>query len=252
MSERFLPQHSAEQTGVDEPEGTRVEAARFEFKLPLVNRTPAGVWSSIRRHPLAFEEQYPPRRINNLYFDTPALSCFQTSVAGVSRRLKLRLRWYGDDDSVDHGALEWKWRADKAGWKWTLPVRWEGELVKSSWRELRARLREELGGKERATFDALAIPTLLNRYRRRYFVSRDQRCRLTLDEELSFNPQIGIVRPHTRFAIHGRRLRVLELKVAQTEVEVVREALQGFPYRSARFSKYTTGLELFLGTHTAA
>jgi hypothetical protein len=234
------------------PEGSRVEPARFEFKLPLANRTPAGVWSTIRRHPLAFEEHHPPRRINNIYFDTPALTCFQTSIAGVSRRLKLRLRWYGDDDGVDHGALEWKWRAGKLGWKWTRPVAWEGELAKWSWTELRARLRAELNGRERATFDALAIPTLLNRYRRRYFISRDRRCRLTLDEDLSFNPQLGNLRPRTRFAIPAPRLRVLELKVSQTHSVAVREALQGFPYRSARFSKYTTGLELFLATHTSA
>jgi hypothetical protein len=220
---------------------------RYELKLPLLNRNAAGIWSSIRRHPLGFEELHPPRQINNVYFDTPHLSCFTTSIAGVSRRLKLRLRWYGESDDVGKGQLEWKWRAGNAGWKWSAPVAWEGNLAKQSWSPLRDRFRSDLDGRQRATFDALSITTLLNRYRRSYFISRDGRCRLTLDEDLSFIAQTGGLSLQTLGVTPCRRMQVLEVKVAYDEADVVRSALQGFPYRPARFSKYTTGLELFLG-----
>jgi hypothetical protein len=215
---------------------------RLELKLPLANRTPAAVWASIRRHPAGFERLHPPRWIGNVYFDTPSLACLRTSLEGVSRRVKLRLRWYDDGDIQGRGQLEWKWRAGRSGWKWTLPVAWEGALAKQRWSELRARLREELDGRRRASFDALCRPTLVNRYRRSYFVSRDGLCRLTLDEELAFLPQPGGLYPRLLGAVACPRLRVLELKLPVSRPEAARAALQGFPYRPARFSKYTFGL----------
>jgi hypothetical protein len=220
---------------------------RREIKIPLHNRTPAGVQACIRRHPLGFETLHPDRWINNVYFDTPSLACFYTSVAGVDRRLKLRLRWYGDCDDVREGQLEWKWRLGIAGWKWTLPVFWEDDLGKLGWTRLRERLRPELDGRQRATFDALAIPTLLNRYRRSYFVSRDGRCRLTHDTQLSFVPQSGGLGLQRHGGVSCWRTEVLEIKVDLARADAARRALAGFPYRPARFSKYTTGLELFPG-----
>jgi hypothetical protein len=218
-------------------------APRLELKLPLANRTPAAVWASIRRHPAGFERLHPPRRIGNVYFDTPSFACLRTSIEGISRRLKLRLRWYGDGDVQGRGQLEWKWRAGRAGWKWTLPVAWEGPLAKQRWSELRERLREELDGRRRASFDALSRPTLVNRYRRSYFVSRDGLCRLTLDEDLAFLPQPGGLYPQLLGAITCPRVHILELKLPLDRPDAARAALQAFPYRPARFSKYTFPLE---------
>jgi hypothetical protein len=226
----------------DPPELGAPAAHRFELKLPLDNRTPAAVYAAIRRHPLGFERLHPERRVSSIYFDTPALTCLYTSVEGMSRRVKLRLRWYGDDDAVDAGQLEWKWRRGREGWKWTVPVAWEGELAKQRWSELRTRLREGLDGRQRAVFDALGVPALLVRYERAYWVSRDGRCRLTVDRALRFAAQTGGLAPQLRGEIPAHRVQVLELKLPVSQPELAREALQGFPYRAARFSKYTAGL----------
>ena len=230
--------------GLDANQGTD---PRYEIKLPLRNRTPAGLWSSIRRHPMAFEPLYPDRRINNVYFDTSELTSFYASHAGLDRRLKVRLRWYGDSDDVETGHLEWKWRQGMTGFKWRREVHWEGGLAKRSWRQLRQALRADLDGAQRATFDALAFPTLLNRYRRSYFISRDGSCRLTWDRELLYIAQMRGKAPRTRAAVPHRRMDVLEIKLPASHSDDVRRVLAGFPYRPARFSKYTTGLESFLG-----
>jgi len=237
---------SVDLTPSDTPELGAPQQRRFELKLPLENRTPAAVYAAIRRHPLGFEPLHPERRVNSIYFDTPAFSCLHTSVEGVSRRLKLRLRWYGDDDAVDAGQLEWKWRRGRDGWKWTLPVAWEGELAKQRWSALRGQLREGLDGRQRATFDALAVPALLVRYQRAYWISRDGRCRLTVDGALRFAAQTGGLAPQLRGELPAHRIQVLELKLPVSRPELAREALQGFPYRPARFSKYTTGMGLCL------
>jgi len=231
----------------DEIEASIAETgARMEIKFPLVNRTPAGVDAAIRLHPMGFERLFPPRWIHNIYFDTPDLGCFYTSVSGATQRLKLRLRWYGDPAGADGGALEWKWRQNALGRKWVVPVAWDGNLEKQHWSRLRAGFREGLGARQRTSFDALALPTLLNRYRRDYWISRDGSIRLTVDDQLSFVPQRGSLRPQVRGSIPWGRIRVLELKAPAASTDAVHEAARGFPYRPARFSKYTAGMELAL------
>jgi len=220
--------------------------ARREIKFPLVNRNPAGVYAAIRTHPMGFERLFPTRWIHNIYFDTPDFTCFYTSVSGASQRLKLRLRWYGDPDGLDGGALEWKWRHGALGRKWVAPVRWEGDLAKQRWSTLRTSFRGDLVARQRASFDALALATLLNRYRREYWISRDGSIRLTLDDQLSFIPQYRSLAPQMRGAIGWNRVRVLELKAPAASMEAVRDAARGFPYRPGRFSKYTAGMELAL------
>jgi hypothetical protein len=167
-------------------------------------------------------------------------------MSGATHRLKLRLRWYGDPAGTDGGALEWKWRRSVLGRKWVVPVDWDGNLAKQRWSTLRTGFREDLGVKQRASFDALALPTLLNRYRREYWISRDGSVRLTVDDQLSFVPQRSSLAPQMHGSIPFRRLHVLEIKAPAAEMEAVREATRGFPYRPARFSKYTAGMELSL------
>ncbi|MBW2577561.1 MAG: polyphosphate polymerase domain-containing protein [Deltaproteobacteria bacterium] len=226
--------------------------ARLEIKFPLANRTSAGVDAAIRSHAMGFERLFPTRWIHNIYFDTPALSCFYTSMSGATQRLKLRLRWYGDPAGPDSGALEWKWRRSALGRKWVAPVDWEGNLEKQCWSALRTGFREDLGARQRASFDALALPTLLNRYRREYWISRDESIRLTVDDQLSFVPQRSSLAPQMRGSIPWGRMRVLEIKAPATSMKSVREAARGFPYRPARFSKYTAGMELSLPHRVSA
>ena len=196
---------------------------------------------------MAFERSFPDRRINNVYFDTSELACFHASRAGLDRRLKIRLRWYGETDDIEQGHLEWKWRRGMTGFKWRREVVWGGGFGKRSWSRLRADLRTDLDAEQRATFDALPFPTLLNRYRRSYFVSRDGRARLTWDRDLEYLSQIGSRTPRVRGTVPHRRMSVLEIKLPASESDTARRVLAGFPYRPARFSKYAAGVETFLG-----
>jgi hypothetical protein len=94
--------------------------------------------------------------------------------------------------------------------------------------------------------DALAVPSLFNRYTRSYYVSRDGRCRLTRDRALAFGPQTGGLCFQRRREIAYRRFEILELKVASADHAVAKRVLADLPYRPARFSKYTTGVELLI------
>jgi hypothetical protein len=217
---------------------------RCELKLPVRHHGSADVWRAIRCHPLGFEALYPDRGVHNLYFDTPGLAAYAASLEGAEPRLKLRLRWYGESDDVREGRLEWKWRRGPRSWKWSTPVAWSDDLLKLRWSALRDELRRELDGRQRATFDAMARPVLLNRYLRSYFVSRDGSCRLTHDRQLVFAAQLGArVRPGVR-PLRCWGLEVLEIKTAAERPDVAERALRGFPFHAARFSKYAAGVGL--------
>jgi len=85
-------------------------------------------------------------------------------------------------------------------------------------------------------------PTLLNRYRRHYFLSHDGRFRLTVDSELQF----AGVQPNghsTVFSAHAPAVVIIELKFAPEFAESVGPLTNTFPFRLIRFSKYVAGIQ---------
>lgn len=218
---------------------------RYEVKLPLRAASPSAVLAAVRSHCMGFTEAFPPRIVSSLYFDTPDLRCYHESHAGLGRRLKLRLRWYGDDPTL--AAFEWKWREGQLGSKRTLPVDVHVPLAELDVRALRSDVRGRLSDVDRVAFDALRQPTVLTRYRRRYYESRDGQCRLTIDDELAFAADPGGMHPRRRPSTPALRLQVLELKLPSAERETLVRALQSFRYRPARYSKYCAALDCLAG-----
>lgn len=222
---------------------TQSMSYRYELKMPLRSVPEASVLSVIRAHPAGFEEVYPRRQVNNLYFDTPELDCLWISLSGMSDRVKQRLRWYGASSAVGEGQFEWKLRKGRLGSKDIAPVQWQGALPEQRWSSLSRSFRADLTGAQRERFDQHPRLSLLNSYSRCYFQSRRHGCRLTFDTCLRFAPVKSQLRARAGRLIEIKGLSVLELKVAQGQEQAAGELLQGFPFRVARFSKYGTGLE---------
>ena len=69
---------------------------RYERKYKIEDLSLDVVHQVIRNHPASFRMIFPDREVNNIYFDTPALSTYQDNVKGIGERRKFRVRWYGD------------------------------------------------------------------------------------------------------------------------------------------------------------
>jgi hypothetical protein len=83
-------------------------------------------------------------------------------------------------------------------------------------------------------------PTLLNRYRRHYFLSHDGRFRLTVDSELQFAGVQADGR-RTLFPAVAAAVVVIELKFGpEFDACLVTNTL---PFRVSRFSKYVAGIQ---------
>ena len=82
---------------------------------------------------------------------------------------------------------------------------------------------------------------LVNRYRRRYFISGDGRFRLTLDDQQEFYgfPGGGL----SRMARRDRDGLIVEIKYAREDDVDADWITNAFPFRLTRSSKYVSGLE---------
>ena len=216
---------------------------RYERKFVLEVVSLPEALAVVRRNPMAFREEFPPRTVNNLYFDTPGFSHYRNHVAGIGERVKVRLRWYGELAPVVRPVLELKRRHGSMGSKQLFPV---GGLEGSGGpdpADIGSRLRHQPGlERVRAELDDV-VPVLVNRYRRRYFRSADGRLRLTLDTDLEFFACSRAGRAFLTWRT-AARATVLELKYPDASVAEAARAVNEFPVRMARMSKYVLGVDL--------
>ena len=197
----------------------------------------------VRRHRAAFQEVFPPRRVNNIYLDSPARSAYYEHINGAPSRVKHRVRWYGAlEGQILQPVLERKFKSGSISGKDShalAPFQLNGQPVRSSLVHAfdAATLPERL----RADLHHL-IPCLVNRYQRHYFVSADRRFRLTVDSDFQFAHAHD---PYAKLspAGHGIPSVVLEVKFEvqyALQAELITDSL---PMRLSRCSKFILGIE---------
>lgn len=72
---------------------------RFERKFFIFPKN-VGLAYPLLRQACRQDEEYPHGRVNSLYFDTPVLEQYERSASGEFRKDKVRIRWYGENDSL--------------------------------------------------------------------------------------------------------------------------------------------------------
>lgn len=214
---------------------------RYERKFTTV-RPYGEVLQLIRRNQGHFREIYSERYINNVYFDDRDLSNYYANEDGIQNRLKTRIRWYGNlTGPVPRPTLEIKVKRGWAGEKPSFPLadfHLDADFDVFTARDCFRRSELPLWVRRRVERET---PTLINRYARRYFLSADRLCRLTLDRDLRFYrcPKPGAFVP--RYCT-PRHLLVIELKYPCEEVPAVDLFTRDFGTRLTKFSKYATGI----------
>ncbi|NBC07787.1 MAG: VTC domain-containing protein [Bacteroidetes bacterium] len=211
---------------------------RYERKYRLEQVALPVVEQVIRQHPAGFRPLYPPRWINNLYFDTPDFQFFKDNVVGAPQRLKYRLRWYGRPfAALSNPVLEVKIKDNMVGRKayHRLPQR---NYQATDLPQLVAACRGLAG-----TGKTLQ-PLLFNSYYRSYWGAPALPFRLTIDSQLQF----GAYRPLPRPVLPYRdESVVVEVKYDAAEDEQSAFVLQHLPFRLSKNSKYVTGINFVYG-----
>jgi hypothetical protein len=216
---------------------------RYELKMAcdLARLAQARTW--IRLHPAGFRTAFPPRTVNNLYFDTPDLNSLFANTYGVGSRQKLRLRWYGETlpTTLSHSVLELKYKDNMLGNKKTEGLDCTLDFSQT-YRQIRQTIQENSSPYWRQWLSSAAQPALINRYRREYYVSQDGEIRATLDYNLAFFDQLHSLRPNLKTQAIMPSAAIIEVKSTAEQAVRLEAIMADFPLPRVRFSKYVSGV----------
>ncbi len=214
------------------------QALRHEVKFAAYTIRHAYIERWLKDHAAGFTSPYPSRQINNVYFDTWDYRAFSENLAGVSRRAKVRYRWYGEDVGPAPGTLEVKHRRNQLGWKERFDVNLRVWTPGWSWHDVRYSLIEQIPGPARLWLDRNPQAVFINRYKRDYFISGDGRIRATIDtRQRALDQRLRNVPNFSNEAILQDTL-VLEFKFAPEDRQIAVGVLEDVPVRLGRHSKY--------------
>jgi len=133
-------------------------------------------------------EIYTERTINNLYLDSCDLSSVQDNINGLSNRKKYRIRWYGPSFSKSKKQFEIKKKSEFLNSK---SITLLGDYKVDGLKDIERfffEITESLEQNNVYINNSLKhlFPSLFNSYERRYFLSKDQKIRITIDSFLNF------------------------------------------------------------------
>ncbi len=218
------------------------EHARLEIKYVAHEAYLDHVLLWLRLHPAAFFRPFPERWVKNVYFDTWDCRAFAENLAGASARSKVRYRWYGSSAMPDAGALEIKRKRNFFRWKLLYEVAEAPYRPGASWQEIRQALLASLAPEGRRWLEGNPLPVLINRYRRRYFLSADGRIRATVDTALGIWDQRFDSHPSYRRRANQPAVVVVEFKFGRRDRHLASDIIRSMPLRVSRFSKYASGI----------
>jgi hypothetical protein len=217
---------------------------RYERKFFIQQTDRNTVINMVLMHPAFFSEIFHERWVNNIYYDFFTLNNFMDNINGHFDRTKYRIRWYGEmKKKVEKSKLEIKIKKGAVGFKQNFdlqPFLMDNDITKSklddvfSHSAIDAKIQWSL--KEQ-------MPVLLNRYRRRYFISHDSKFRFTIDDKQSFYKIGSLNNTFLRKHIDSENI-ILELKYNNDADLLGSEITNRIPYRMTKSSKYSNGIQL--------
>ena len=201
----------------------------------------------IRLHPAIFTKQYPDRWVNNVYYDTHDYHSYTSNLSGESSRSKIRFRWYGELSRINTGTLEIKMKRNSYGWKINHAITFLHLTGTIDWRNFTKKITEQLPMKYKQHLLSRPVPTIINRYHREYYISHDEKIRLTIDRKHNiFDQRQRSTMNITKRAVIPDNL-VIEVKFDRKYHNTAASVIHGIPIRSSRNSKYINSINAVSG-----
>ena len=174
-----------------------------------------------------FTKYFVPREISSIYLDTLNFDFAKDNINGVSRRKKIRFRWYNDDYSKIY--LEEKNKQNffvKKNISKAIDFATKKDLVQN--------LKEYLLNLDKIHNDFNYQFVLKTNYLRSYWISNDKKIRATIDTNLNTSPINNLSR---RLELNET---ILELKFSPSNEKFFRNLFiqNNFNLRSKKYSKY--------------
>jgi SPX domain protein involved in polyphosphate accumulation len=212
---------------------------RYELKFVLSEIEYNEVKLFLIRH--RFQNSYPNRLINSLYFDSIELDSVGENLSGISNRKKIRLRWYGDSGA--NPELEIKKRNGRVGNKTKF------KIDSLSSKDLHFLSPKEIQHKtftfikennNNFVLDKYYSPIIHIDYKRDYYESFNK-VRLTIDKEINFKP-ISLYKSISNTKKISHNKIVMELKFNPKMTDYVSNLIRKLNLIPQRHSKYLFGV----------
>ena len=182
-------------------------------------------------NPVGFNESYPDRTVNSIYYDDIDFSAYNDNLLGISNRVKYRVRWYGPSlTRIANPILEKKIKINQLGTK---------EFLKLDDFDL----EEGLPDINTVKHTRPLFPYLIVRYDRTYMESADGLIRATVDRHLQY---INLINNSLSDQIYDDDHFILEIKYDKGHEDIASLCLQSVPFRLTKNSKYVSGMLHYL------
>jgi len=218
---------------------------RYERKFAITEMPVYGVEEVVKNHPAYFKEIFKIRYINNIYFDTQNLTHYYDNSFGKAQRKKYRIRWYGDINSeVQKPILEIKIKDALLGTKESYKLEpfslnsdnlMDTIFISLQNSNLPDRVLEQM---------RTVKPSLVNRYKRKYFIEFSKNYRITVDSEIEYY-NVTSKQVFFKEKIRENNSVILELKYNQENNDNASSVSSQLPFRMTKNSKYVNGIEFF-------
>ena len=216
---------------------------RYERKFLIKEFEENQIESIIKFHQSQFSEIFESRIINNIYFDTVNMLNFSDNIIGISKRSKIRIRWYGSTFGyIKNPTLEIKIKKGLLGRKKKYPLKsfflnnnFNQEYIHNILQ------KSKLPINVNNYLKPLKI-SLLNNYKRKYFKSANNKFRITVDSLLKYY-KVNLIFNNFIYKIVDKESVIMELKYNQNLDDQAINITNGFPFRLTKNSKYINGIE---------
>jgi hypothetical protein len=230
-------------TGAASDDAVTFSRRELKFALPGVDAAAIIETLSGNLEPVSFGDR-DDSMVNSIYFDDDQLVSCRESMDGVSRRTKVRLRWYDSPlAEVRDLWFELKHRRNVSISKQRFAIHLELPLSEYRFADLHQILLRSIESECETAAEWLAqrpAPTVLVAYRRRHFRDRQSGIRLTVDRDICGYDQLGLRSPALRFATPLDDVAVIEVKTPVGEEAGAAALLYPLKPRLTRSSKYAS------------
>tara|TARA_X000001036_G_scaffold12460_2_gene10809 strand:- start:1051 stop:1767 length:717 start_codon:yes stop_codon:yes gene_type:complete len=217
---------------------------RYERKYVIENYNIASIYSFLKLSSYQFSEIYEPRFVNNIYYDYPSMEYYKANVSGIANRLKIRIRWYNHfSEPIINPNLELKIKKGHVGRKETFKLD-RFDIKKDFSQLIMYEKLQDLGIPFSICEKFLVLkPVLVNRYKRKYFLSRNKLFRVTIDEGIKYCSVSRFIKSPTNMFTNCFN-SILEVKYLVGDDQHANNIGRIISQRVSRNSKYVNGIDM--------
>lgn len=225
---------------------------RYELKIVFPVFEKDNILKKMFSNSSMIREIYHERQINNIYFDSLGYSDYLANLHGAALRKKYRIRWYGElHQDILAPTLELKYKQGLVGGKKYVKLPSFSFNSEFSYYDYFSMLREnfaEYSDEQQFMLGELLSrnPVLVNTYKRRYFLTADEKYRLTLDEDMQFYNFNSAKETSCHTFSYTDPNILSEIKFEPENLDGAAKLVNELGYRIYKNSKYVNGINCVL------